>query len=80
MHQLTCQQCGGEMHKTARSVHNRPAQVFAILIFAIGFGLLFVPPLGTVAGLIIMIGASGIGYRREKIWLCKSCEHYIPRK
>jgi hypothetical protein len=41
--------------------------------------LLFVFPIGTVAGIILMIGASQLGFKKVKILKCERCGYFFER-
>ncbi len=47
---ITCKQCGGTMSKGKQADKNYALQVLGVLIFIIGVALLFVIPIGTIAG------------------------------
>lgn len=80
MSKVNCIQCSNEMHKTTQSVHNRTAQAGGCLIFIVGICLLFIVPIGTFIGIIMIIWASRMGYKREKVWSCKNCGYFFERR
>lgn len=69
---LKCDRCGGKMVKGRRS---RPG---GCIMFLIGFILLFFHPIGTIIGVILILG--GITMGNEHFWVCKDCKTKIPRE
>ena len=77
--EIKCKQCGNQMKKTKKVEKSLGLQLVGILLFLCGIGLLFVFPLGTLAGIILMIGASRLGYSRKKVWKCMECGYFFER-
>lgn len=77
--QIECKQCGGEMKKRKKNEHNLAAQLFGVIVFIIGLCLLFVFPIGTVIGLIMMLAAARMGFKQRKIWKCINCGYFFER-
>lgn len=77
--EIKCKQCGGEMEKTNKVDKSLALQVVGILVFFVGIALLFVFPIGTVAGVILMIVATRLGYKKVKVWKCTACGYFFER-
>ena len=75
---INCKQCDGEMFKTKMVDKNMGLQVLGVIVFLIGLVLLFFFPFGTIIGLILMIVAARLGYRKIKAWKCKTCGYFFP--
>jgi len=69
--ELICDRCGGRM------VKGRRAKSGGCVLFVIGFLLLFLFPIGTIIGIILIIGSFAMG--NEYYWICKNCKIKIPR-
>jgi hypothetical protein len=67
------------MEKTKKVEKNLGLQLFGVLMCLVGFGLLFLVPVGTVAGVILIIAASQVGYKKVKIWKCEHCGYFFER-
>ena len=67
------------MTKTHKADRNLALQLLGVILFLIGLVLLFLFPVGTVAGLILMIGAARLGYKKVKIWKCAQCSYFFER-
>lgn len=80
MNEIECRQCGGTMYKTKRGEHNLGLQFLGVVVFIIGLALLFVFPLGTIAGVFLMLGAARMGYSKKKVWMCRNCGYYFERE
>src|SRR5688500_761268 len=65
---IKCQQCGGTMIKTKKVDTSLALQLLGVVLFLVGVVLLFLFPIGTVAGIILMIGAARLGYKKLNIW------------
>ena len=76
---VNCQQCGSAMQQKKKAFHNRSLQLLGVILFLIGLGLLFVFPIGTIAGLIIMVVSARLGYSKKKIWQCEGCGYFFER-
>jgi len=67
------------MSKTTKADRNLGLQLLGVILFLVGLGLLFVFPLGTIAGIILMIGAARLGYSKKKVWKCGNCGYFFER-
>lgn len=76
---VKCQQCGGQMSKTKKVERSMALQLLGVLVFLVGLFLLFIFPIGTIFGLILMIVAARMGYSKKKIWKCSNCGHFFER-
>lgn len=79
MDAVTCQQCGTEMKKGSKVEKSLGLQLVGVILFLVGLGLLFVFPLGTVLGVILMIVAARLGYKKLKGWKCPNCGYFFER-
>jgi len=73
---LQCEKCGGEMKKS-RKATSTGAGCFCLLI---GFLLLFLFPLGTILGIILLIVGVIYGSQQQGLWVCKNCGYQFERK
>jgi hypothetical protein len=76
---IECKQCASNMIQTTKSEHNIGLQVLAIFAVLVGIALLFVFPIGTIAGLIIIGASMRMGYSKKKVWHCKNCGYFFER-
>ncbi|HSH29894.1 MAG TPA: hypothetical protein VK971_08310 [Thiohalobacter sp.] len=76
---LKCQQCGGLMEKTKKAESNLALQLLGVVLFLFGVGLLFVFPLGTLFGIVLMLGSLRLGYSKKKVWKCTNCGYFFER-
>jgi len=67
------------MTKTQKVDRSLALQLLGVILFLLGVVLLFLFPIGTVAGLILMIGAARLGYKKVKIWKCTQCSYFFER-
>lgn len=67
------------MSKAKKTETSLALQLLGVVLFLVGIGLLFLFPIGTVAGLILMIGAARLGYKKLKVWKCGQCGYFFER-
>lgn len=67
------------MRRTMRAEHNIALQLFAVVVFVIGLFLLFLIPIGTIIGILMMLASLSMGYKRRKVWLCSKCGYFFDR-
>lgn len=79
MDSVKCQQCGGEMKKGAKTDSSIGLQLIGVILFLLGIGLLIFFPIGTLVGLVVMIVAARMGYKKRKVWMCKACGYFFER-
>lgn len=79
MASVTCKQCSSAMKQTTRVQKDYGMQLVGVVLFIIGVVLLFVFPIGTLLGVILMIGAARLGYSKKPVWLCHSCGYFFER-
>lgn len=77
--QVKCQQCGAGMHKETRSERDFGVQFFGCAIFIVGLVLLVFFPVGTMIGVLMMLGAARMGYKRKRVWRCRQCGYFFER-
>jgi DNA-directed RNA polymerase subunit RPC12/RpoP len=76
---ILCKQCGSEMARTKKTDKSIGLQIVGVFVFFLGVVLLFVFPIGTIIGIILMIVAARLGYKQVKVWKCKSCGYFFER-
>lgn len=76
---INCKQCGCAMRKEVRGEHSCAVQLLAVAVFIIGLVLLFVVPIGTIIGIVLMLASLGMGYKRRKVWACRNCGYFFDR-
>jgi len=76
---VKCQQCGGAMRKTSKAEKSLGLQLLGVLLFFVGLALLFIVPIGTIFGVVLMAGSLGLGYSKRKVWKCNSCGYFFER-
>ena len=77
--EVKCQQCGNQMKKTTKADKSLLLQLLGVILFLFGFGLLFIFPIGTIFGVVLMIGSLRLGYSKKKIWKCSNCGYFFER-
>lgn len=73
---ILCTHCGGPMTATTKTESSAALQVAGVLVFLIGLGLLWVFPIGTIFGIVLMIGACKMGSTKRRIRRCGRCGHF----
>jgi len=76
---ILCRQCGSAMWKTKKDEKNIVMQLLGVVVFLIGLCLLFAFPIGTVIGIVLMLVACQMGFKRKKVWKCDACGYYFER-
>lgn len=79
MPEVNCQQCGTLMRAGKKVDKSYSLQVVGILVFLIGFALLFLFPIGTLFGIVLMIAAARMGYSKKNAWICGNCGYFFER-
>ncbi len=77
--EVKCQQCGSQMKKTTKADKSLGLQLLGVILFLFGIGLLFLFPIGTFFGVVLMIGSLGLGYSKKKVWRCPNCDYFFER-
>ena len=67
------------MKRKKISQHGCGGQLAGVVVFLIGLVLLFLVPVGTVIGAILILLSLSMGYSTKKVWQCKSCRSVIDR-
>jgi len=67
------------MKKTKKTDSSFALQFVGLILFLCGLVALVFFPIGTIAGLIVMILVARMGYSRKKVWLCKNCGYFFER-
>lgn len=82
---LQCRVCGGEMVKGkagGRSIFGHGfSLIVKIIILVVGVAFLFIPVIGWIIGLILILYAllSSTGARNKKVWKCLNCGTFFER-
>ena len=76
---LKCNHCHSLMRKTTKAERDMVLQLLAVLLFLGGAIMLFVVPVGTVFGIILMLTSLFLGYKKIKVWKCPNCGHFFER-
>lgn len=77
---IPCKQCNHTMVKATKVEASFLMQIVCLFVFMTGASLLLVVPLGTVLGIVLMIGALSVGYKKINVWKCKHCGYYFERE
>ena len=73
---IACPHCGGPMIKATKTDKSAALQVLGVLVFLVGLGLLWAFPVGTIFGIVLMIGACKMGHSTRRIRKCQQCGHF----
>lgn len=68
------------MKPGTKSDSNIGLQLIGVLLFFVGLALLVAImwfPISTVAGLILMVVAGRLGYKKQKGWKCNDCGYFF---
>ncbi len=71
-----CKLCGGEMKKSSES----KSTGIGCLLIIVGIILLFIFPIGTIIGVLLILWGLHHGSKRRGLWVCKKCGHQVERK
>jgi Fe2+ transport system protein B len=77
--EVKCQQCGSQMKKTTKADKSLTLQLLGVVLFLFGIWLLFYFPIGTIFGVILMLGSLRLGYSKKKVWKCPKCGYFFER-
>ncbi len=73
---IACPHCGGPMIKATKTDTSAALQVLGVLVFLVGLGLLWAFPVGTIFGIVLMIGACRMGYSKLRVQRCSRCGYF----
>ena len=77
---IACRHCNGVMQKTTKVEQSCALQLVGVLLFLIGIGMIVsLEPLLTLIGLVLLILAARLGYKKTKVWMCKQCGSFHER-
>ncbi len=79
MDSIKCKQCDGTMTKSKKVDKSMALQLVGVLVFIAGLILLFVFPIGTLFGVVLMIVSLFLGYSKKPVWKCGSCGFFFER-
>lgn len=71
-----CKLCGSEMYKSKES----KSQGMGCLLAVIAIFLLFIFPIGTMIGVLLIIYSLYLGSRQRGLWVCKNCGYQAERQ
>lgn len=77
--EVSCQQCSTLMERTEIVEQNRALQAVALLLVILGIVLLAWFPIGTIVGILVIIGVWRMGYSKKPVWRCPNCSYYFAR-
>lgn len=77
--EITCQQCQGSMEKTVIARENTAVVILAVIVALVGVFLLFMFPIGTIFGALLLYAAPKIADRSTKVWKCRDCGYFFER-
>lgn|GEM_PF-1871418 len=75
---LKCEKCGGEMSKKREAAHSQG--VALVLILAGVLLIFFLPVVGTVLGIVVVLVGIVRGSGLRYIWLCNNCGYRFEFK
>jgi len=67
------------MEETTKTEKSLGLQLLGVILFLIGLALLVIFPIGTIAGIILVIGATRLGHTKKNVWLCQNCGYFFER-
>ncbi len=73
---VACGHCGGPMVATTKTESSAALQVAGVLVFLMGLSLLVFFPIGTVVGIVLIVGACKMGYNKRKVRQCTQCGYF----
>ena len=77
---LTCEKCGGDIVKSKTTKKNITLQLLGVLCLFSGIGIaLAIFPMGLIPALFLILISFTLGYKRQKIWVCKNCGYFFER-
>ncbi|MGJ8668973.1 MAG: hypothetical protein ACSHXK_05750 [Oceanococcus sp.] len=74
---IQCKQCDEVMVRGTKVERNMGLQVLGVFLFILAIVLLFLFPIGTILGVLLMLIASRLGYGKKKVWKCKGCGYFF---
>ena len=76
---IPCQQCGSTMEKTHKVDKSLGLQLVGALLFIFGIILVLTFSIASILGLILIIVAARLGYKKVKVWKCSRCGYFFER-
>lgn len=74
---INCKQCNGTMQRHKKTEKNMAVQVLGVLVFLLGIVFLAFTPIGTIIGILLMMSALFMGYKKIKGWKCQNCGYFF---
>ena len=74
---IDCKQCAGLMGKIDRVEKSLALQLAARTVLPGRPRLAFSIPIGTLFGLVLMVGSARLGYSKKKVWVCTKCGYFF---
>lgn len=71
-----CKLCGSQMRKSSEA----KSQGMGCLLGLISLFLLFLFPIGTLIGIVLLVYSFNLGSKRRGLWVCKKCGHQVERQ
>lgn len=72
-----CVHCQTPMKRGTKTQKSMGLQLLGVLVFIIAIPVLFLFPVGTVIGVIMMLVALNLGYSKAKGWKCGACGYFF---
>ena len=60
-----------------RTERNMGLQVLGVILFIVGALMLLAFPIGTILGILIIIGAARIGHKEIRVQKCQHCGYFF---
>ncbi len=76
----TCHHCQTPLQAQKIVKKDLGAQALGLIIFLLGLALLFIFPIGTIAGIILMVISARLGYSKKDGWKCPTCGYQFTRE
>ena len=73
---LKCEKCKGEMMRKRKATGTGPGCILII----IGAALLFLFPIGSIIGILLIFVGLYYGSKAKGLWVCKKCGYQFERK
>lgn len=76
---VTCQHCDGRMVEAMIDHTSVIKKLVGGLAFFVGLGLLIWFPVGTMAGIVLVVMSTLVEFRAKKAWKCPQCGYFFQQ-
>lgn len=76
---VRCVHCNTAMEKGKKVDRNMTLQVLGVFVFIGAVWMMQFIPIGTIAGLVLMIVAARMGYAKRSGWKCSNCGYFFEK-